>query len=158
MSPHWSFGLTTHDVGRLVLSHHISCEALPGGGRTWGLPGSPLPTCRSGGWQCWGAGRSPRSSWLAGRVLRVPVRTGQPHASRDLHFCDRELPTLAKVMVRMTLTTSKCDFYFLLRTSGNFLPSYACIGALINWRRAHIIFYLFLWNAYVYKKVPIHSL
>lgn len=92
----------------------------------------------------------------------MPVRMGQPQAARDLHFCHQELPALAKVTVRMStgflLKTSKCDFYFLLRTPDNFLPSYVCIGALINWRSAHVICYLFLWNAYVYKKVPIHSL
>lgn len=81
-------------------SHPMSCEALPGRGRTWAVPVAPSPCAEVGA-----------------------VGACQPQASRDLHFCDQELPALAKVMVMMCpgflLKTSKCDFLFFFLTKIN---------------------------------------
>lgn len=56
---------------------------------------APSPHGEVGGGSagCW---QDPPNSWPAGRVLRVPVRTGQPQASRGLHLCAPELPGFSK--------------------------------------------------------------
>lgn len=92
------------------------------------------------------AGRSPPSAWLAGRVLWVPARMGQPQASRDLHFCDQQLSVLAKMLVVMCpgkLTENQQIFIFF-GTPGNFVPSYAGIRALINWKNARHWLFIFV--------------
>lgn len=102
-----------HAVGQLVLSHHISCEALPGGAGPGVCLLAPSPHAEVGLAMlgCW---QEP-SQLLAGwREPWVPVRMGQPQASRD-HFRDQGLPALAEVTVKMCpgflLKTSKCDFF-----------------------------------------------
>lgn len=94
------------------------------------------------------AGRSPPSSWLAGRVLWVPARMGQPQASRDLNFCDQELSVLAKMLVVMCpgklAENQQILFLFFLGTPGNFVPSYARIGALITWKNTRHWLFIFV--------------
>lgn len=118
----WSFSLTMHDVGWLILAVR---PFLVGTG-----PGvclvAPFPNAELGDSSTEVPAEALSAGWGGG--LQVPARTGQPQASKGLNFCNQEVPALARVTARMCpgflLKSSKWDFSFFLKNTWWF-PAFA---------------------------------